>query len=126
MLHGSRKDRGDLLPGEQGQTAAEFAETDGAENLEPVLNEVRAAGVAEDYEAARFVMGGEDAADQLVGIDAAKPFDVCRDGQGFGVEDVFEGRVALNAGDGGALEAGFGELGFYEERAEEHVDFCSI
>ena len=126
MLHGSRKDRGDLLPGEQGHTAAKFAEADGAEDLEPALDEVGAACVAEDYEAAGFVMGCEDPADQLVGVDVARPFCVGGDGQGFGVEDVFEGWVALDAGDGGALEAGFGELGFDEERAEEHVDFCAV
>src|ERR1700761_541083 len=114
MLHGAREDCGDLLPGQQGEAAAKFAGADGAEDLEPALYEVGAAGVAEDYEAAVFVVGGEDAADQLVGVD-----DFPCDGESFGVEDFCEGWVALDAGDRGSLEAGFGELGFDEKRAEE-------
>ena len=42
---------------------------DGAEDLEPAFDEVGAAGVAEDDEAAVFMVGGQDAADELVGVD---------------------------------------------------------
>ena len=86
---------------------AEFVEADGAEDGVPGFAEVGAACVGEEAEAGgcRLGVGGEDAANELVGGDHLA-FD--------GGEEVGEVAVALDQSRAGGLEGGLRELGFDE------------
>jgi hypothetical protein len=64
-----------------------------------------------------FVMSGEDAADELVGVEHWTRDVGIFDGEGFQVEDFGEGWIALDSGEWGALEVGFCEFGFDQELA---------
>lgn len=123
MPHARRRDAGELLPGEELEAGAEGEGAHGTEDLKPGLGEVRSAGVADDGEAAAVGVGGEHAAEELVGEEGA--------GRGVArevvdVEDVVEVTVALDEAGGGGLEAGLGELGLEQEVGEAAVDLGPV
>ena len=60
---------GEFLPGEEFQAGGEGGVVDGGEDGVPGFDEVVAAGVAEDAEGCFGGVGGEDVADELVGVD---------------------------------------------------------
>ena len=95
MLQVGGESCGEFLPGEEFEARGERGCVDGCEDGIPDLDEVVAAGVAEDAEPSFGGVGGEDVADELVAGDAGFG------GTGGEVEEGIVGEVG--GGDGGSL-----------------------
>lgn len=121
-LKGGREGLGELLPGEQEETAAKVGGADGAEDLEPGFVEVGASAIGEEGEPAAGGVSREGSAEELIVGEVAG----VRAGKILGVEGQIEVAVAGDEGGACLAEAGFGEFGLEEEIAEEEVGFGAV
>lgn len=110
------------MPCEQEEARAEVGGADGAQDLEPGFVEVGAAAVGDEGEAAARGVRGKHRADELVVGEAARG---CAR-EVVGVKGEVEVEVASDERGAGLAEAGFGELAFNDQVADDEVELGAI